>query len=341
MASAQANKKKALLSQYLKDARNNYEVEWDSMSALTEPPQDASNTHSWSSLSSAERMRQLTAGFDRLAVKNVEIARLPQNTSTFPEFSLAQAVKRNYPKGTHTAEGVNLDDEPSTVWKGDHARRGVDKDGWALAYHFPQAFRGESLRAATAAIERWGHSTTPDTKGSNDFPNCYKPGDLAGRTRVASLWHAIGRSTSKLRTHYRTLPQSKKYLTIYQPWNRSTISPPWSHLELSLAWGLSQRTRRARPVPSIRRQSRTLAVTHTFAGQHAFSARGSGGVGSTHRTRLGNLCHATLTQLGRMNGRTVTSLVDVLIEVHHPDTGVVEESSMHSGRGSRNTCCPS
>ena len=39
-----------------------------------------SNTHSWSSLSSAERMRQLTAGFDRLAVKNVEIARLPQNT---------------------------------------------------------------------------------------------------------------------------------------------------------------------------------------------------------------------------------------------------------------------
>ena len=41
MASAQANKKKALLSQYLKDARNNYEVEWDSMSALTEPPQDA------------------------------------------------------------------------------------------------------------------------------------------------------------------------------------------------------------------------------------------------------------------------------------------------------------
>ena len=39
-----------------------------------------------------------------------------------------------------------------------------------------------------------------------------------------------------------------------------------------------------------------------------------------------------------MNGRTVTSLVDVLIEVHHPDTGVVEESvsgGLHADRGHR------
>ena len=80
-----------------------------------------------------------------LVRRSFRSAEVCASVATFSAFSLAQAVKRNYPKGTHTAEGVNLDDEPSTVWEGDHARRGVDKDGWALAYHFPQAFRGESL----------------------------------------------------------------------------------------------------------------------------------------------------------------------------------------------------
>ena len=46
---------------------------------------------------------------------------------------------------------------------------------------------------ATAAIEQWGTKARPSVKSANDFVGCYKKGyKLAGQTRLATLWHAIG-----------------------------------------------------------------------------------------------------------------------------------------------------
>ncbi|KAI0706681.1 hypothetical protein C8Q76DRAFT_696842 [Earliella scabrosa] len=141
----------AILPQYRTRARANYDCALEELSQLSDDDDDddgpgltAASRRRWTDLPRAEQILRLTHGFDRIASKNVDIARRPENTSIFNSFDLKRATGRNYRNGK-MAQKIKSLEPKDTVWEGDRPHMALSKDGYPLVWHFPQAVRGKTL----------------------------------------------------------------------------------------------------------------------------------------------------------------------------------------------------
>ncbi|KAI0704627.1 hypothetical protein C8Q76DRAFT_697191 [Earliella scabrosa] len=184
----------ALLPEYRARARANFDCSFEELSQLSDDDDDDAGPGLTSAYVSCHYSLPRLMYLAFLGLVNVDIARRPENTSVFSTFSLWRAAGRNYRNGKMAQKTKSLEPK-DTVWEGDGPRMALSKDGYPLVWHFPRAVRGKTLDDSTEAILRWGKVAPMSKKGANDFQQCYMPGaKVAGRTRAAGLWHAIGHS---------------------------------------------------------------------------------------------------------------------------------------------------
>ncbi|RPD67427.1 hypothetical protein L227DRAFT_605814 [Lentinus tigrinus ALCF2SS1-6] len=153
------------------------------------------NQRPWNRKSPQKHLIDIVCGYEKIAGKNVLKAQEPENTVVFDCFSLGDAVQQ---KHTHPEKIQGPEDQDWIVWEGDRPRRACSKDGYDVVYDFPRAIRGETLAKLEHAMLDWAAVAPLDIRGKNDKVECYKEEfEVAGRTRVALLWHAIGHRKSK------------------------------------------------------------------------------------------------------------------------------------------------
>ncbi|KAI0703981.1 hypothetical protein C8Q76DRAFT_697356 [Earliella scabrosa] len=125
------------------------DLAWDDLSDLTSLSdlEEQSKHWRWKRRSRKQQMASLIPGVERCATKNVEIAQKADNSVVFNHFSLSDAStdKKGDPNKVPRPPGDWV------VFDGSRPMRALSADGYDLAYHFPRAFRGETLFIGVAA----------------------------------------------------------------------------------------------------------------------------------------------------------------------------------------------